>query len=83
MTHYNVSFATTVCKTMTKTQHIFFTIAGDIKHVDYISKKCAHFATDVRVCYGKPGYIIPVGHRLHTQFNGPFPFFVKVARSGL
>ena len=38
MTHYKVSVAITVWKTVTKTQDIFFPTAGAIKHVEYTCK---------------------------------------------
>ena len=43
---------------MTKTQDIFHTTAGAIKHVDYTSRKCAHFATGISECVMWNLYII-------------------------
>ena len=85
MTHYKVSAAITVWKT--KTQDIIFPTAGAIKHVDYTSQEVWTLCNGyLRVCYVKPGNLsdcIPEGHSLYSQFTGPFPFFVKVAGSGL
>ena len=59
MTHYNVSVAITVWKTMTKTQGTFVTTAGVVKHVDHTSKEVCTLSNGyLRVCYVKPGYVI-------------------------
>ena len=52
MTHYKVSAAITVWKTVTKTQNIFFPTAGAIKHVEYTCKEvCTLCNRYLGVCY--------------------------------